>query len=199
MARERQTKVGQREATTAELVRVARRLFSDRGYSETSTEEIVERAGVTRGALYHHFANKEGLFRAVLEAVQRDVAGRVALATAGLLDPWEQLRAGCRAFLAASLEPDVQRIMLIDAPAVVGWEVWRAADARHSMRSLREGLAELVAQGLLTQQPVEPLAHLLSGAMNEAALWIARSPDPVQALAEASTALDRLLDGLRSG
>ena len=192
------TKAAQRKATIRQLLQVGREIFAAEGYAGAATEEIARRAGVTRGALYHHFAGKEALFAAVLTAVQHDVAGRVAAATDDT-DPWAQLRAGCHAFLAASLDPTVQRIMLLDGPAVLGWENWRALDAEHSMRLLREGLEALIAQGLIAPQPVEALTHLLSGAMNEAALWIARSTQTEQALAEATAALDRLLDGLRQG
>ncbi len=190
------TKAAQREATIRQLIQVGREIFAESGYAGAATEEIARRAGVTRGALYHHFAGKEALFAAVLTEVQHDVAGRVTAATDSA-DPWEQLRAGCHAFLAASLDPTVQRIMLLDGPAVLGWETWRALDAEHSMRLLREGLEALIAQGLIAPQPVEALTHLLSGAMNESALWIARSAHTEQTLAEATAALNRLLDGLR--
>lgn len=193
----RRTKAEQRATTTRRLLQVGREVFAEQGYAGASTEEIVRRAGVTRGALYHHFAGKEALFAAVLADVQRDVARRVAEAADRETDRCGQLRAGCHAFLAASLDPHVQRIMLLDAPAVLGWEAWRRLDAEHAMRLLREGLDALVAEGGIAPQPVEPLTHLLSGAMNEAALWIARAPRTEQALAEATAALDHLLDGLR--
>lgn len=193
----RRTKVEQRAATTRRLLQVAREVFAEHGYVGASTEEIVRRAGVTRGALYHHFADKEALFAAVLADVQRDVAHRIEEAADQENGRWEQLRAGCHAFLVASLDPHVQRIMLLDAPAVLGWEVWRGLDAEHAMRLLREGLDALITEGGITPQPVEPLTHLLSGAMNEVALWIARSPPTEQALVEATVALDHLLEGLR--
>lgn len=198
MGRGRRTKAAQREATVARLIEVGRDLFARQGYAGASTEEIVRQAGVTRGALYHHFSGKEALFRAVLEDLQRDVARRVAESAESADDPWEQLLRGCRAFLAASLDPPVQRVMLLDAPAVVGWETWRDLDAAYALRSLQEVLGVLIARGAIAPQPAEPLAHLLSGAMNEAALWIARSPDPQAALAEAIAALERLLRGLRA-
>ncbi len=194
---QRRTKAEQRAATTRRLLQVGREVFAEQGYAGASTEEIVRRAGVTRGALYHHFADKQALFAAVLADVQRDVAHRIEEAADQESGRWGQLRAGCRAFLAASLDPHVQRIMLLDAPAVLGWEAWRRLDAEHAMRLLREGLDALVAEGGISPQPVEPLTHLLSGAMNEAALWIARSPRTEQALAEATVALDHLLEGLR--
>lgn len=193
----RRTKAEQREATMSRLIEVGRTLFTQYGYAQTPTEVIVERAGVTRGALYHHFGSKEGLLAAVLETIQREVARAVEAAADETDDLWEQLVRGCRAFLAASLDPQVQRILLVDAPAALGWEQWRALDAAHSMRLLQALLTEMVEQGLLQPIPVEALAHLLSGAMNEAALWIAQAAEREQALAEATRALDQLLLGLR--
>lgn len=192
-----QTKAEQRDVTVHKLIEISRALFTEHGYAHTPTEAIVRQAGVTRGALYHHFGNKEGLFRAVLQAVQYDVAQQIALATQQSADPWVQFVAGCRAFLAASLDPSVQRIMLLDAPAVVGWDVWREMDAAYSMKTLHEGLSELAARGLIQPLPIDALVHLLSGAMNEAALWIARADQPQQALAEASTALEQILTALQ--
>lgn len=190
-------KAKQTEATTARLIEVATAAFARDGYAHAATEAIVAQANVTRGALYHHFGSKQGLFKAVLEHVQREVGMRVEESVAGVDDPWEALITGSRAFLKASLDPQVQRIMLTDAPAVLGWSVWRALDAEHSMRSLGEALEALASAGSLPTLPLQALTHLLSGAMNEAALWITQSPDPERALADASTALDALLAGLR--
>jgi len=192
----RRTKVEQREATTRTLLAVARDVFARQGYARASTEEIVRRANVTRGALYHHFGSKEGLFAAVVEDVQRDVARRIETAAGRTDDGWEQLLDGCRAFLATSTDPHMQRIMLVDAPAVLGWEAWRRMDAEHSMKLLTGLLDRLVAAGVIAPLPVAALAHLLAGAMNEAALWIARSEVPDQALDEAAGTLERLLGAL---
>lgn len=191
------TRAAQRAETSARLIAVARAQFAERGYAQAATETIVRLAGVTRGALYHHFGSKEGLFKAVVAEVQRDVALRVAAAAQGGNDPWEQLLAGCRAFLRTSLEPDVQRIMLLDGPAVIGWEAWRELDAEHAMRLLEAGLGELVATRQIQAVSVPAATHLLSGAMNEAVLWIARTERPLQALDETVTTLERLLAGLR--
>lgn len=193
----RQTKAEQREATRQLLIQIGRELFTKNGYAHTATEEIVARAGVTRGALYHHFESKEGLFRAVLEDVQTEIGQKIEQAGAGQTDLWVILQVGCRAFLEASVEPQVRQIMLIDAPAVLGWQAWREMDARHSMRLLRELLGEMVGQGLIQTKSVDALTHLLSGAMNEAALWIAAAENPQQALVEAGDTLERLLNGLR--
>ncbi len=191
------TKSQQREATTAHLIEIAREVFTKDGYANASTEEIVHRAGVTRGALYHHFGSKEGLFQAVLAHVQQQVGPRIETVTAEYEDVWEQLVVGSVAFLEVSLDPQVQRIMLIDAPSVLGWSLWRELDAQYSMKSLREALSELIDQGVLAPLPLDALTHLLSGAMNEAALWIAQSSDPQNALADATQALKHLLTSIR--
>ncbi|MFF9896378.1 TetR/AcrR family transcriptional regulator [Streptomyces longispororuber] len=186
----------QREQTRARLLAESRRLFAARGYAAVGLAEIVESAEVTKGALYHHFAGKAELFRAVLEEVQREVGERVAAAAGHHGDPWEQLAAGCQAFLTATTEPDLQRIMLVDGPAVLGWSEWRAMDEAASARHLTEALAVLVEAEVIPAQPVAPLARLLSGAMNEAALWLASSTDP-EDLAHTRAALDRMLRALR--
>src|SRR5690348_2578258 len=126
------TKAEQREATTAALIAAARELFAERGYANVGTEEIVQRAGVTRGALYHHFkGGKEELFRAVLVQLSAELMQRVVEAAGATNDPFEELVAGADAFLDASMTPEIQRIVLIDGPSVLGWEVWRAIDSDH--------------------------------------------------------------------
>lgn len=192
------TKAAQREATKTALVAEARRRFARQGYAAVGLAEIVAAAGVTKGALYHHFGSKAALFQAVVVQVQQEVADRVAAAAGAHQQPWDQLVAGCEAFVAASADPDVQQIMLIDAPAVLGWHTWRAIDEGTSGRLLVEALNTLVADGTVHPQPVEPLARLLSGAMNEAALWLAaRSADPAD-LAATLSALRRLLESQRA-
>lgn len=190
------TKAQQREATIARLIEVAREVFTRDGYASAATEEIVQIAGVTRGALYHHFGSKEGLFQAVFETLQRQMSQRIEAAAAEHDDVWDQLRAGCQVFLEAGTDPEVQRILLVDAPAVLGWSVWREFDSQNSMKSLHSALGELVNQGRITPIPLDALTHLLSGAMNEAALWIAQSADAPRALAESIQVLELLLQGL---
>ncbi|RJL30176.1 TetR/AcrR family transcriptional regulator [Bailinhaonella thermotolerans] len=186
-----------RERTRAELVAAGRRLFAAKGYASVTLAEVVAEAGVTKGALYHLFESKAALFRVVLEQVQREVGETVARTADAEAEPWDRLLAGCRAFLAAANAPGIQRIMLVDGPAVLGWNEWRALDEESSARHLAEALDELIAAGVLDRQPVEPLARLLSGAMNEAALWLAASGDPAD-LERAQAALTRLLEGLRA-
>ncbi|MBW0270500.1 TetR family transcriptional regulator [Nocardia sp. MH4] len=187
----------QREETRRALVAQSRRLFAAKGYAAVGLSEIVAASGVTKGALYHHFDSKAELFRAVLTQVQQEVGEQVAAAADAEPDPWTQLTSGCAAFLRACADPLVQRIMLIDGPAVLGWHEWRALDEANSARHLHEALESLVGAGILVPQPIAPLTRLLSGAMNEAALWLATTPD-TDALPDTITALDRLLAGLRT-
>ncbi|MFI1827370.1 TetR/AcrR family transcriptional regulator [Streptomyces sp. NPDC020412] len=187
----------QRAATRRALLAEGRRRFAADGYHDVVLAEVAAAAGVTKGAAYHHFASKAGLFRAVVAEVQTELGERVAAAADAHADPWEQLRAGCRAFLAAGADPAVRRIVLVDAPTVLGWDEWRAMDDDASARHLAQALESLVAAGVIADQPVAPLARLLSGAMNETAIWLARSTAP-SALTDAEQALDRLLSGLRT-
>ncbi|MBV9914972.1 MAG: TetR/AcrR family transcriptional regulator, partial [Solirubrobacterales bacterium] len=179
------TKAAQREATVAALVGAARELFAARGYAAVGTEEIVQRAGVTRGALYHHFrGGKEDLFRAVLVQVSAETTERVLAAAGAIDDAWDSLIAGTDAFLDASASEEVQRIMLVDGPAVLGWDVWRAADGDYALRMLEQALARAIEAGRIVPQPTRPLAHVLLGAIDEAAMVVARADDPLQARAE---------------
>lgn len=193
----RRTKAQQREATMQALIQIAREHFTARGYAQAAAEEIVAEAGLTRGALYHHFGSKEGLFAAVMLNVAAGLAARIDAATAGLDDAWQMLETGCSVFLDAATDPSVQRILLIDGPVVLGWQAWRKIDAETSMLGLATVLNELQTRGELASVPVEALVHLLSGAMNEAALWIAQSDDPRAALDDARAALNHLLRSLR--
>jgi len=187
----------QKEQTRRTLIRESRRLFATAGYGAVSLSEVVRAAGVTKGALYHHFDGKTALFRAVLEEVQQQVAEAVAAAAEAQDDPWARFTAGCQAFLTSGTDPDVRQIMLLDGPAVLGWNEWRALDEAASARHLAEELTALIEEGLLPPQPVAPLTRLLSGAMNEAALWLAESTNP-EDLTDARAALSRLLEALRS-
>ncbi len=187
----------QSEATAARIVATARSLFADRGFAAVGLEEVAAEAGVTRGAVYHHFHSKTGLFAAVHATAQRAVGDVIDRATADCGDPWQALEVGCRAFLEASVRDDVRRIMLVDAPAVLGWDVWRRLDAESSGRLLGEVLAELGTAGVIHVDSVSATQVLLSGAMNEAALWIASSREYPDALEAAWDSLRRMLGALR--
>ncbi|HEY6760095.1 MAG TPA: TetR/AcrR family transcriptional regulator [Baekduia sp.] len=184
-------------ATRAKLVDAARALFAARGYAAVGTEEIVRTAGVTRGALYHQFRDKEQLFEAVFEQVEAETTQRIAeSALAGATDPLAALRAGARAFLAVCAEPEVERIVLLDAPAVLGWARWREIGLRYGLGLVTGTLQAGMDAGALAPQPVTPLAHVLLGALDEGALYVARAQDRDTARAEVEAIVDRLIDGL---
>jgi len=200
-ATERDRRSDHVEDTRAALLTAARVLFTDAGYANTRTEEIVQRARLTRGALYHHFRSKEDLFRAVLEQVESElITGLVANAAApdDNADYWVTFRQVCQAFLDECDDPAVRRIMLVDGPAVLGWAECRAVGLPYGFGALRRSLQEAVARGVLAPQPVEPLAHLLIAAISEAALYIAAASSHEDARTQMGTALDRLLESLRS-
>jgi AcrR family transcriptional regulator len=190
-------KTAQREATRARLLDAARRLFAAKGYAAVGTEEVVRAAGVTRGALYHQFSGKEDLFAAVLEDVETRLVDEAAGRMQGATDPLEALRAGMRGWLAVCERPEAQRIVLLDAPAVLGWERWRKVGEAHGLGVTMAGLEAAMAAGVIARQPVRALAHVLVAALNEAALYIARAEDQSAARGEMAEVLDRLVDGLR--
>ena len=194
----RRTQADRSASTRAALVAAARPLFAAHGYGEVGTERIVQAAGVTRGALYHQFPDKVELFAAVLEQVEAELMGRIV----DLLpaDPGAEVQAlllaGAEAWLDASIEPEVQRIVLLDGPAVLGWERWREIGLRYGLGLVTGVLSAAVAAGTIPAQPVEPLAHALVGALDEAALYVARAPDPVAARAAVGPVVERLVRGL---
>jgi len=192
------SKAEQADATRSALLAAARELFTDRGYAATSTTEIVARAGVTRGALYHHFPAKHDLFRAVFEQLEAEVTDHVAHEALAGADPLEQLRVGSRAYLDVCLDPAVQRVVLVEGPSVLGWETWQEIESRYGYGLVVAGVEAAMAAGLVDTQPVAPLAHVLFGALTEAGMVVARAGDPRAARAEMDEAMDRLLDGLRS-
>jgi len=185
-------------ATRAALIEAARRLFAERGYAGVGTEEIVRAAGVTRGALYHQFREKRELFAAVYEEIEAELAERIASGAlaANANTPLEAMRAGAEMFLAACTEPDVQRIVLIDGPSVLGWDRWREIAAAHGLGLIEATLRAAVEAGAIEEQPVRPLAHVLMGALDEGAMLVARAEDPDLARAEVARTLELLLGGL---
>jgi AcrR family transcriptional regulator len=186
------------EETRAALVDTARSLFADRGYAEVSIDDITERTRVTRGALYHHFEDKKDLFRAVVEAVESDVAARVRSGAREGADPWELLRGACDAFLDACLVPEVQRIVVLEAAPVLSWRVWCEIDKRYSLGLFEERLAAARDAGLLSTESVGTAAQLLLGALNTGARVIADAGDKVAARRSVKETIDRLLSGFRA-
>ena len=194
MATSRRTQRERTATTSTALVAAARHLFGREGYASVGTERVAREAGVTRGALYHQFADKAELFAAVLDQVEAEIAERMLVAAAGP-DPADTpalLLAGADAFLDACAEPDIQRIVLIDGPSVLGWERWREICLHHSVGLVAALLADGMARGTLEQQPVDPLTHVLVGAVDEAALYVARAADPIRARAEMAAVLRRI-------
>jgi AcrR family transcriptional regulator len=183
------------EATTTALVTAARELFAEDGYAATSLDAVVAKAGVTKGALYHHFAGKRELFAAVFTAEQERLSRAILEAYGREADPWQGFEAGCDAFIEACQEPGVQRIALLDAPAALGWETVRKLESG-SLRMMEEGIRRAIEAGAIAKRPVEPLAHLLFGAICESAMTVARAPDQDTALREALAELRRVLRSL---
>ncbi len=173
----------------------ARRLFAERGYAHVPAAEIVTTAGVTRGALYHHFADKQELFRAVFEELEGEMTAEIAAAIAATPDRATGLVVGLGRFLDVCQRPEVARIALTDAPAVLGRRTWRAIEARHGLGVITDALQAAARDGLLVPVAVPVLAQLVLGAMIEAALLIAHAADPTAARADAEQALLALLSG----
>ncbi|MFE0024917.1 TetR/AcrR family transcriptional regulator [Amycolatopsis sp. NPDC059021] len=181
------------QATREHLVAVATRLFTERGYEGTSIEAVLRDSGVSRGALYHHFGGKDALFAAVLDTVYDRTGESMAAATRDAPDPVSALRAGCRAWIRLTADPAVHRIVLIDAPSVLGWQRWRELDERRVLRQVKVALAAATDAAHLDPGHVVFFAHALLASMNEIAMLIARADDPAAAAAEADTAVDELL------
>ncbi|HVE99187.1 MAG TPA: helix-turn-helix domain-containing protein [Mycobacteriales bacterium] len=192
------TKVEQGELTRAALLTAATEIFTEKGYAETSTEEIVQRARVTRGALYHHFAGKDALFLAVVERLQDGIRERVVAAAASAADPLARLTAGMETFLDACCEPAVRRIVLMEGPSVLGWAVWHEIDARCGRDLMIRGFKAAMRSGHVRRQPAEPLTDLFYGALTQAAMVVAHADDAELARKEMGAAVRRLLRALRS-
>lgn len=191
-------KAEQADRTRASLMQEARILFGERGYAGTATEDVVQQAGVTRGALYHHFRDKCDLFEAVFIEVQQEMRERIGAAFRNAAGgPWDSFRAGFNVYLDHSMDPTVRRILLLDAPSVLGWERWREIDA--SLALLRSGLTSLRASGDLDPGiGVEEVAHLLRGVAGEAAHMIALATDTAATRRVVGDAVDRLLRSVRA-
>ena len=185
------------ESTRAALIGAARDLFTQRGYGAVGTSEVVERAGVTRGALYHHFRDKRDLFRAVYEQTERELVEATAAELTAVDDPWELLVRGTRSFFDSCTDPAVMQIGLTDAPAVLGWQEWRAVGSRYALGLVTFALQNAMDAGVLRRVDVKPLSHLIFGALGEAAMLIAAADDKDAARNEAEATVLVLLEGLR--
>ena len=185
----------QASATRDALIMAGRRLFAERGYHEVNVRDLTASAGVTPGALAHHFGGKEDLFLAVFHAVEQELTAASAN-SAAKGGAWDRFRAGIQHYLDAVLRPDIQRITLIDAPVVLGWSRWRKLEESYSLGALEAVLEIAMSDGVIRRQPVATLAHLIFGCIMEAALLIAHSDDPARLRQEAGLTLETLLGGL---
>jgi AcrR family transcriptional regulator len=197
----RRTQAERAAETREALIASARPLFAAAGFADVALETIVRAAGVTRGALYHHFADKTELFAAVFERVESEVATQMgeAIAAANETDPVEVMRLGAGFWLDACSDPEIQRIVLVDAPAVLGWVRWTEIGNRYNTGLVRELLANAVETGRIPPQPIEATALTMLGAMREATLYVARAEDHDLARQEAGAVMDRLIHALNAG
>ena len=198
MESKRRTQEERSAATRDALILAARKLWGLRGYAEVGTPEIATAAGVTRGAMYHQFADKAALFREVVEAVEQDVMARMGtlVAESGAATPADAIRAAVDAWLEVSGDPEVRQLMLLDAPSVLGWAGFRDVAQRYSLGMTEQLLTEAIRAGQLPKQPVRPLAHVLIGALDEAAMLIATAEEPKRTRRETRQVLHRLIDGM---
>jgi AcrR family transcriptional regulator len=195
---ERRTQAQRTAETRARLLAAGRRLFADHAFADVSTQQLVEAAGVTRGALYHQFEDKAALFAAVYEQVEEQLVAQVAegIAAAAPTGQLDAMRHGVRLFLDLCAAPDVHRIVLVNAPAVLGWQRWREVGEKYGLGVIEAMLTQAVADGVLPPQPVRAAAHVLLGALDEAALYVSRAEDAAQARADMLAVCDRIIAGL---
>ncbi|MNP28671.1 Transposon Tn10 TetC protein [compost metagenome] len=182
------------EETRATLLETARKVFSERGYADTSMDDLTAQAGLTRGALYHHFGDKKGLLAAVVAQLDAEMDERLCAISDSAKDGWDGFRQRCHAFLEMALEPQIQRIVLRDARAVLGGGSPEAQ--QHCVESMRQLIHQLIVQGVVVDADAQALASLIYGSLAEAAAWIAEAEDGAARLAQASMALDLLLRGV---
>lgn len=194
----RRTQEERSAATRDALISAARRLWGVRGYAEVGTPEIATAAGVTRGAMYHQFADKATLFAEVVEVVEQDVMARMGtiVAESGATNPADAIRAAVDAWLEVSGDPEVRQLILLDAPSVLGWAAFRDVAQRYSLGMTEQLLTEAIKAGQLADQPVRALSHVLIGALDEAAMAIATADDPKRARRETREVLHRLIDAM---
>lgn len=183
-----------RARTRKALIEAARAVFAEKGFDAASTPEIAAAAGVSRGALYHHFEDKKALFRAVVEAMQADALAALTAAAGAAGEPVEALKAGAKAWIDTASAPDFIRIVMIDGPAALGLQAWRAIDRAHGVGSLERGLREARGKGRIAFRSARAMAAMLSGALNEAALVEAESAE--EARADCYRDFCALIDGL---
>ncbi|MFI6868496.1 TetR/AcrR family transcriptional regulator [Nocardia sp. NPDC050406] len=198
MNADRRTQAERSATTRAAVIRAARELFGQYGYGAVSTVAVAEAAGVSRGALYHQFSEKRDLFEAVFEDLERSLVQVIgtAVANSRSADPITNLIVGCLAWLQASTAPEVQRIALLDAPAVLGWKLWREIELRHTIGLVENALTGAIAAKRIRPQPVRPLALVIVGALDEAAQYLAHSDNVAADTAALRSVIEQLISGL---
>lgn len=189
-------RAAQGRATRGQLIEVATRLFAEHGYEATSIEAVLSAAGVSRGALYHHFAGKEALFEAVVSAVSEQVTVELTETVQGCADPLDAMRTAAVAWIDLAADPVIQRVVLVDAPSVLGWDRWRAMDDGRTLGAMRAMLQAISDSGRLPAELVGPFSHMILAALDEIVMVIARAPDSTAAVAEGRMAVQALLDRL---
>ena len=189
-------RVARGRATREQLIDVATRLFAERGYEDTSIEAVLAAAGVSRGALYHHFAGKDALFEAVVESVDERINAEMTAAIGAEQDPLAIIRTGALTWIGLACDPVIQRIVLTDGPAVLGWERWRTMDEGRTYEQARALLQAVADAGQLRGDLVGAFAHIILGAVDAMALVIARAEDQKAALAEGRVAVTELINRL---
>jgi AcrR family transcriptional regulator len=192
------TQAERTEATRGRLITTARRLFAEKGFAATSTEEILSEAAVSRGALYHHFPSKTDLFQATFEQVEDELTAQVlqAATVGGETDPIRILQLGFDAFLDQCVNPEVQRIVMLDGPNVLGWDLWHELDERYAFGTIKAVLSVAADTGRIEQASVDPLSHLLLGAIMQAGMVVARSEDPLTAKKSMTETFAGIVSGL---
>lgn len=192
----RRTQAERSDETSARLVAAARRLFGRDGYAATSTEAVAAAAGLTKGAAYHHFRNKAALFRAVFVHEQEEISAALRRAAAEEPDSWTALLRGCRTFLEHCMDPAFRQVVLLDGPAVLGWEAVREIEYAYTLRVLTDGIRAAAAEGRLADGDPTARSHLIFGALCEAGMLLARSDDRTATFANVAAEAERLLGSL---
>ena len=188
--------MGRGETTRRKIIDTATRLFAERGFEQVSTTDVQDACAISRGALYHHFASKEALFTVVLETVEAEIAAQLLTSASGIDEPLDSLRAGCRTWLElARTDATVRQIVLMDAPAVIGWQAWRALDDKYSLGLLRTGLSAAASRGQTRQDHVDLHAHMLLAVLVEIALMIVRSPENNEIVDSGREAIEQMIAG----
>ena len=192
-------KIDRGQLTRQHIITTATRLFASQGYEATSIDLILRACDLSRGALYHHFASKEAVFSAVVEATEEAVLQKLAEAGQGAGGAQQSLLAGSVAWLRMATDPVIRQIVLIDAPAVLGWTAWREIEARYSLGVLKAGIGLAASEGQLRADRVDMYAHIMLAMLTELAMLIARSGDPPSTIAAGEDAVKKFLSGMLDG